>query len=168
MFSHGSYCKIPVNNVEGSYIPFSKILGVQVDIQMDPQIKPVFQPLRRVPIPLEAAVDKKIEELLARDIIETKSGPTTWVSPLVIVGKSNGDVRLCLDLRRVNEAVLREQHPMACVDEYLARLGRNAFRSKMDINLYVTDLLKKYSNYSHFVISWPIFVYRYSLDSEIS
>ncbi|XP_062535602.1 uncharacterized protein K02A2.6-like [Armigeres subalbatus] len=89
--------------------------------------------MRRIPLPLEEAVAKKITELLKRDIIEPKTGPTSWVSPLVIVGKANGEPRLCIDLRRVNEAVLREHHPMPVVDDYIARLGRGSVWSKLDI-----------------------------------
>ncbi|XP_053698952.1 uncharacterized protein K02A2.6-like [Sabethes cyaneus] len=64
--------------------PFSKIKDVQVHIQMDSGVKPIFQPLRRVPMPLEDAVNKKLDLMLSRDIIERKEGPATWVSPLVI------------------------------------------------------------------------------------
>lgn len=124
---------LDVHNIAEQTQPFAKISEVQVMIHMDPNVKPVFQPLRKVPIPLESAVNRKLEQLLARDIIEAKTGPTTWVSPLVVVGKSNGEPRLCLDLRRVNEAVLRERHPMPVVEEYLARLGKNMIRSKLDI-----------------------------------
>lgn len=124
---------LDIQNVKEHPKPFAKISGIQIHIHMDPEVKPVFQPLRKVPIPLEAAVNAKLEELLARDIIEVKVGPATWVSPLVVVGKSNGEPRLCLDLRRVNEAVLRERYPMPVVDEYLARLGKNMIRSKLDI-----------------------------------
>ncbi|XP_053686346.1 uncharacterized protein K02A2.6-like [Sabethes cyaneus] len=113
--------------------PFSKIKDVQVHIQMDSGVKPIFQPLRRVPMPLEDAVNKKLELMLSRDIIERKEGPATWVSPLVVVGKSDGDPRICLDLHRVNEAVLRERHPMPIVDDYLARLGEGKYWTKLDI-----------------------------------
>lgn len=120
-----------INSVETS--PFSKMNGIQAKIQMNPEIIPVYQPMRRIPVPLEEAVDRKLDELLKRDIIEVKTGPTTWVSPLVVVGKSNGEPRLCLDLRRVNEAVLREHHPMPSVDDYMAKLGRGKLWSKLDI-----------------------------------
>ncbi|XP_029725276.2 uncharacterized protein K02A2.6-like [Aedes albopictus] len=113
--------------------PFSKIKDVQVQIHMDPHVKPVFQPIRRIPIPLEDAVNRKLEQLLTKDIIEVKEGPASWVSPLVVVGKNNGEPRICLDLRRVNEAVLRERHPMPVVDEYLARLGKGKYWSKLDV-----------------------------------
>ena len=62
--------RVGVNSVDQSTKPFGKIKDVQVNVHMDPSFKPVFQPVRRVPIPLEAAVNKKLEEMLARDIIE--------------------------------------------------------------------------------------------------
>ncbi|XP_055633470.1 uncharacterized protein LOC129773838 [Toxorhynchites rutilus septentrionalis] len=49
---------------------------------MDPKVKPVFQPIRRIPIPLEEPVNRKLEQLLNKDIIEVKQGPASWVSPL--------------------------------------------------------------------------------------
>lgn len=55
------------------------------------------------------------------------------MSPLVVVGKANGDPRLCLDLRRVNEAVVRERFPMPIVDELLARIGKGTVRTRLDI-----------------------------------
>lgn len=122
---------LDINRVEGK--PFPKMKGITAKIKMNPQIIPVYQPMRRIPIPLEESVDRKLDGLLKRDIIEIKTGPTTWVSPLVVVGKSNGEPRLCLDLRRVNEAVLREHHPMPSVDDYLAKLGRGRLWSKLDI-----------------------------------
>ncbi|XP_062713907.1 uncharacterized protein K02A2.6-like [Aedes albopictus] len=124
---------IEVNNVDKEMKPFSKIKGVKAQIRMMADARPVFQPVRRVPIPMEDAVNRKLDQLLQRDIIEVKQGPATWVSPLVIVGKTSGEPRICLDLRQVNEAVVREHFPMPVVDEYLARLGRGKIWSKLDI-----------------------------------
>ncbi|XP_055614912.1 uncharacterized protein K02A2.6-like [Toxorhynchites rutilus septentrionalis] len=113
--------------------PFPKISGVQVRILMNPSVVPVFQPLRRVPIHLENAVNRKLDELLKRDIIEEKKGPATWVSPLVVVNKTNGSIRLCVDLRRVNQAVIRERHPMPIIEDVLARIGRGKIWSILDV-----------------------------------
>lgn len=113
--------------------PFPKIKDVQVHIQMDPNIVPVFQPLRRIPIPLEDAVNKKLDDLLARDIIEKKTGPATWVSPLVVANKANGEIRLCVDLRRVNQAVIRDRHPMPVIEDVLAKVGRGNVWSTLDV-----------------------------------
>lgn len=124
---------IDINNVATELKPFSKIKDTKAQIRIIPGARPVFQPLRRIPIPMEEAVNNKLEQLLKRDIIEVKQGPATWVSPLVIVGKASGEPRICLDLRRVNEAVVREHFPMPVVDQYLARLGKGKMWSKLDI-----------------------------------
>lgn len=124
---------IEVNSINTDRKPFSMIKGVQAHIRTIPNMTPVFQPLRRVPIPMEEAVNMKLEQLLKRDIIEVKQGPATWVSPLVVVGKASGEPRICLDLRRVNEAVVREHFPMPVVEDYLARLGKGKMWSKLDI-----------------------------------
>ena len=51
----------------------------------------------------------KLDELLKEEIIEeVPSGPTEWVSPLVIVPKPDGDIRICVDMRKANEAIERE------------------------------------------------------------
>lgn len=121
-----------LNRVEKSD-PFTCIKDVEVHIHMDPEAKPVVQPVRRLPIPLEAEVNRKLDEMLSRDIIEPKLGPTTWVSPLVVVAKANGGLRLCVDLRRVNQSVLREHHPMPVIDHILARIGTGVVWSKLDI-----------------------------------
>lgn len=123
---------VNVNSVEKKE-PFACIKNVEVHIHMEPDAKPVIQPVRRLPIPLEAEVNRKLDELLAKDIIEPKSGPTSWVSPLVVVAKANGGLRLCVDLRRVNQAILREHHPMPMIEQILARIGNGTVWSKLDI-----------------------------------
>ena len=41
---------------------------------------------------------KELINLEEQGIIEKVEGPTPWVSPLVIIPKRNGDVRLCNDM----------------------------------------------------------------------
>ena len=44
-------------------------------------------------------MEKKLDELLPCGIIEeVPEGPTSWVSPLPVVSKSDGDVRICVDI----------------------------------------------------------------------
>ncbi|KYB29405.1 hypothetical protein TcasGA2_TC031970 [Tribolium castaneum] len=54
---------------------FPKFKNVVVDIPIDESVKPICQPYKRIPIPLEAKVDKKLEELIESDIIEAVNEP---------------------------------------------------------------------------------------------
>lgn len=44
---------------------------------------------------------------MAYDVIEEVSGPAPWVNSVAIVPKANGEIRLCIDMLRTNEAVVR-------------------------------------------------------------
>lgn len=53
---------------------------------------------------------------------------------MVIVPKKSGAVRICVDLKPLNESVLREVHPIPKVDETLAQLAGGRVFSKLDAN----------------------------------
>ena len=78
-------------------------------------------------------MEEKIQELINLDVIEPATGPTPWVNPVVVVPKSEGDIRLCIDMRRANEAILREIHPIPTVDEILQSLNGSKVFSKLDL-----------------------------------
>lgn len=120
--------------VETSVKPLSKMKDIVVKIPIDDTVKPVIQPYRRVPVPLEDAVDRKIEELLLLDIIEPVKGSAEWVSPMVVVPKDGGkEVRLCLDMRRANLAIKRENYPLPIIDDFLPHIGGAKLFSKLDV-----------------------------------
>ena len=54
------------------------------------------------------------------------------MSPVVIVPKKN-DIRLYVDMRQANEAVIRECHPIPTVDEVLQELNQSTVFSKLDV-----------------------------------
>ena len=37
---------------------------------------------------------------------------TEWVSPLVVVPKKNGKLRVCVNLKKVNAATIRDHYPL--------------------------------------------------------
>ena len=100
-----------------------KLTDYQLVIHTDSNVMPVAQSLRRTPFHVRKDVEKKLKELQDLDIIEDVDGPTPWVSLLVAVPKSNGDIRVCVDMRRVNEVILRERHPIPTLEETLQDLN---------------------------------------------
>lgn len=111
-----------------------KINGVIVDIPVRDDVKPVIQPYRRIPVPLEKVVDEKIGNLLDQGIIEKVHGPPNWVSPLVVVPRNHSDdIRICVDMRRANQAADRENHPLPTFEDFLPRLGNAEYFSKIYI-----------------------------------
>ena len=64
-----------------------KLRDVQVHLHIDPSVKPVIQPSRRVPFALRAKVEEELERLEKSGVVEKVEEPTTWVSPIVIQQK---------------------------------------------------------------------------------
>ena len=108
--------------------------GYALKLHIDESVKPVAQPVRRIPFGLRERVDKKLDELLELDIIEeVPDGPSGWISPLVVVPKAGGDVRVCVDMRRANEVIIRERHRIPTVEELLHDLNGSTVFSKIDL-----------------------------------
>ena len=59
----------------------------------------------------------------AMGVITKVTEPTPWCAGMVVVPKRSGDVRICVDLKPLNESVLREMYPIPQVDETLAQLA---------------------------------------------
>ena len=75
-----------------------RLKGYELKLHIEDSVKPVAQHVRRIPLGLREKVEKKLDELLELDIIEgVPEGPSGWISPLVVVPKSDGDVRVCVD-----------------------------------------------------------------------
>lgn len=129
-----------VNQIGDSVQEFPKIKNVTVEIPIRPGVIPVAQPYRRVPIALEEIVDRKINELERQGIIEKVNEPSSWISPVVVVEKKSEDgviseknLRVCIDMRRANEAVQRENHPLPTFEDFLPHIGKGKLFSKLDI-----------------------------------
>lgn len=113
--------------------PFSKLKNIKVKLSIDPKVIPVKQPLRRVPVALEEKVNAKLKDAICRDIIEPVNGPSQWISPIVIVFKGNGEIRLCIDMRQANKAILRENYPLPTFETFITKARGAKFFSRLDL-----------------------------------
>ena len=67
-------------------------------------------------------------------VISPVDTPTPWCAGMVVVPKKSGNIHICVDLKLLNESVLREVHPLPKVDETLAQLTGAKMFSKLDAN----------------------------------
>lgn len=70
--------------------------------------------------------------MVAQGIIEPIDS-SEWVSPLVIVSRKNGKLRLCVDFRKVNEAVVADCYPVPVIYDLLSKFAGQKFFSKIDL-----------------------------------
>lgn len=64
-------------------------------------------------------------EELVNDLEQQKivvPSKSKWLNPAVLVKKSNGKSRFCLDLRRLNDRVEGDSYPLPRIQELIATL----------------------------------------------
>ncbi|XP_005088965.1 uncharacterized protein LOC101855985 [Aplysia californica] len=103
-------------------------------IKLQEGVDPVcLYPAQNVaPHPLLPKVKTEIDRILAEGVISPVTEPTEWCSGMVVVPKRNGSVRICVDLTSLNKAVRREVHPLASIDEQLAKFAGSTVFTKLD------------------------------------
>ncbi|GBL99711.1 Uncharacterized protein K02A2.6 [Araneus ventricosus] len=102
--------------------------GKPYHIEIKSEIKPVINAPRRVPQYLHKELEKTLNELVQLGIVSPVNKPTEWLNSLVIVEKTNGKLRICLDPRNLNKAIKREHYVIPSVDEIISRLeGKQCF-----------------------------------------
>ena len=83
-----------------------KLKDFEVKLHVDLSVQPVIQPQRRIPFHLCQKVDAELDKLEKQGIIEPVTGPTHWVSPIVVIPKPNSDnVRINVDMRSPNKCI---------------------------------------------------------------
>ena len=122
-----------VNVPEELYEGFGKIKGLNIKLHIDEQVHPKKQTHRRIPYHVRKSVEKEIQRLEEQDIIEQVEGPTPWVSPIVVVPKKSGGVRLCVDMREANKAIKRERHPLPTIEDMINDLNGSTLFSRIDL-----------------------------------
>ena len=89
---------------------------------------------RRIPLPLMKETQAELQRMEEMGVISRIEGHSQWCSPIVVVPKANGKVRICVDLTKLNKSVQRELHMLPTVDHLLAQLGDTKVMSKLDAN----------------------------------
>ena len=86
---------------------------------------------RRVPIAIQDKVRAKIADLEKKGILKKVTKPTEWISSMVVVTTPK-KIRICLDPKDLNKAVLRPKYQMATLDEVLPKLSKAKVFSTLD------------------------------------
>ena len=76
---------------------------------------------------------KKLDELEELGIIEKVNEPSPWILAMVVDGANREEIRLCIDLRQANKAVIRERHPPPTMECFLAKIGKSTIFSRLDL-----------------------------------
>ncbi|CAM4638683.1 unnamed protein product [Caretta caretta] len=88
------------------------------------------QPYRVSP-QAKTAIEWEIQNMLQMGVIRPSG--SAGASPVVLVPKPDGEIRFCVDYRKLNAVTRPDNYPMPRTDELLEKLGRAQFISTLDL-----------------------------------
>lgn len=74
---------------------------------------------------------KELDKMLQLGVVEPSN--SAWSSPVVLVKKSNGDTRFCVDYRVLNKLTVRDSYPLPYISMILDRLRDAKVLSSIDL-----------------------------------
>ncbi len=90
--------------------------------------------IRQYPLPVHAIqeVDNEIDQMLKNGIIRPSNSP--YASPMTVVKKKDGKIRLCIDFRKLNALTVVDAEPIPLLEDMLIKMRDAKVFSKMDLS----------------------------------
>ncbi|XP_029348150.1 AP2/ERF domain-containing protein PFD0985w-like [Acyrthosiphon pisum] len=128
---------------------------------------PIYQKPYSIPVSKNNRIDREIQRMLDLDIIETSTSP--WSSPMVGIEKKNGDIRICIDARKINTRIIPDRERPMNIEDIMNKFQGVKYLSSIDLTAgywqcplrrdcrEITAFLHKGRNYQYKVGTtfWP-------------
>lgn len=127
---------------------FYNLVEHEIDIQNN---SPIQRIIGKVPLNVETWVDEQVESLEKSGIISKSTSP--WCAPIVVVRKKSGDLRMCIDYRRLNSITIKPIYNIPDSQSLFNHLSGAKWFSTLDVsNAYyqcgIRDKDRKYTAFA--------------------
>lgn len=92
---------------------------------------PIHQSIRWTPPLQHKAVKKLLDEMKSKNIVSMSNSP--WTSPIALVLKKDGSIRLCVECHKVNEVTQKDVYSIPRIDDTLDTLAEAKWFSTLDL-----------------------------------
>ena len=113
-----------------SNIDLGKLDSVKHEIKVQ-RHPPIKQRPYRVPYSLKETMASQVREMIEAGVIIPSKSP--WTSPVVLVKKKTGDMRFCVDYRKLNAITIKDCYPLPRIDEILDSLQGKKYFTGLDL-----------------------------------
>ncbi|XP_026005285.1 uncharacterized protein LOC113010452 [Astatotilapia calliptera] len=93
--------------------------------------QPIRQRPYRVPQHLVEKLRQEVEKMLELGVIEPSC--SEWCSPVVIIFKKDGSLRICIDFRKLNAISEFDAYPMPRIEDLLEKIGAAQYITTLDL-----------------------------------
>ena len=93
---------------------------------------PVKEKARRIAPHMVDELKQHIQQLLSMGVIEESTSP--WSSPIVLVRKKSGELRMCMDYRKLNTKTIKDSYRIPTIEELIDTLGGATWFATLDLS----------------------------------
>jgi hypothetical protein len=93
--------------------------------------RPIRQPPRRISLAKQAEVQEILDDMQRHGVIEESDCP--WSYPVVLVRKKNGEIRFCVDYRKLNDVTKKDCFSLPRINDTLDTLAGAKWFSTLDL-----------------------------------
>ena len=94
--------------------------------------KHIRMPYRRISPSETTEVRQLLQDMLDKHVIKRSASP--YASPVVLVRKKSGAIRLCIDYRQLNTITIKDSFPLPRIDESLEAMEGARYFSSLDLS----------------------------------
>ena len=122
-----------LSKYEEVFTGLGKMNADPVHFHLKCNAKPVIQPQRHIPYHLQLRFEEIIKEMENDDVIEQRHGLVSWLANPVLVPKPDGNMRVTVDLRGLNRALLNPHLPISRLEDIMPIFNGKSVYSKLDL-----------------------------------
>lgn len=96
-------------------------------------------------------VRSMVDEMLEAGII--RESVSNYASPIILVRKKDGKIRMCVDYRMLNSITVKERYPMPVIEDEISRLSGQAWFITLDLmsGYYQVPIAEQHKHLTAFV-----------------
>lgn len=111
--------------------PLGRTHLIKQDIKLEPGTVPIYTRQYPTPVGQAPALDQAVDEMLEANVIRPTYSP--WNSPIILVRKSDGSFRPCVDFRKLNSVTISDKFPLPRITELLQSLAGSKVFTNLDL-----------------------------------
>lgn len=105
----------------------------KIEIKLKTNYVAVAKPPRRIPLAIKERVKESLLNSERNKIIVKVHTSVEWVNNLTVVEKPDKSLRICLDPKFLNEAIIKPYHHIPTIEEISAKLVGSKYFSVFDL-----------------------------------
>ena len=116
-------------------IVHGRLINYRANILLKNGIQPTYFESRPLPIHIKPLVIDILNEMIQQGLLQrVPPGGTKWASPLVVVRKTYGDLRICADYKiGVNQKICSDSYPIPNIETVFHKMAGMKYFAKIDL-----------------------------------